>query len=300
MITYAIIMEKYYCDICNYSTMDFYNFNRHAQTKKHLRNTSNESKEGYSKVHHRCTKKKGHLCPYCKKRLSTTGNLARHKRICNTKNNVIKHYELKIDTMNDKIKQLERHNKSLETAITTNGMTAKVAMSAINYLRKYHPHAPALVPIKDCKLIKNNSSNDIFVESIIDQQYYGLLHEYIGNFIVRIYKKEDVDEQSLWNSDTNRLTYIIMENMNKNKTVWQMDQRGHAVREYIIDPTIAYIKDCIDEYYKDHLVPDNNEIPYDMKLRRAMRCLNILQQIDNQLLNENILKYIAPKFYLNK
>ena len=60
---------------------------------------------------------------------------------------------------------------------------------------------------ENMKIIKGK--DDDFIEDLFHQHRNGKIYRYVGDMIVILCKKDKKIDQSLWNSDPNRLTYII-------------------------------------------------------------------------------------------
>lgn len=179
----------------------------------------------------------------------------------------------------------------------------KTSMSTLSYLIKNYNNVPLLKKLEEYDAIKYDYDDDKFIEVIIYEHKNKHLDAYIGNFIVESYKKEDPSEQSIWNSDTSRLTYLIKFILENNEIDWQVDKKGVKTNECIIVPVLDHINDCLSTYLlkpsvdfcmnSSHreLTEYKNNVNYIMEIRKS---------IETQTLNNNILKYIAPHFYLNK
>jgi hypothetical protein len=61
---------------------------------------------------------------------------------------------------------------------------------------------------------------------------------YLGDIIIKYYKKENPKDQSIWNSDTTRLNYLIRELIDTELT-WTCDKAGLKVNEFIIIPLLT-------------------------------------------------------------
>lgn len=337
-------MSEYFCEECNYSTDSLYNFNRHKKSLKHVKKVNEKMKVTScyhqniifgGKVSERKNIKKEnknikykdniiayeHICMYCGCKFNHRSNLSRHMKSCLVRTNMdkvhddkLKLYDNKVkilkdkDQMNsEKIKILTDEIDNLKSVINSAGIIAKSSVSALSYLIKNHNSAPVLKKItsEECKKLKgNDNSNEKFVNELIDYHYDNTLADHIGDFIVRTYKMNDKDEQSIWNSDTSRLTYIIRESFNKQSAEWLIDKRGTNTKEYIIDPIMDYLKDCVNKHFEclNVMRRDNNITPEetDKIIKRMNYMIEILCQINNRTLHKNVLKYIAPEFYLHK
>ena len=128
------------------------------------------------------------------------------------------------------------------------------------------------------------------------------LHKYLGDFIVKYYKKNDPAQQSLWNSDVSRLTYIIKELLVSKESIWNHDYKGVQTKNYIVNPLLKHIRTCIDEYWItniDYIQSGDIEAVKNMQ-STYITMHKIRKEIDNGSLSDNIIKYIAPQFYMGK
>ena len=98
-------------------------------------------------------------------------------------------------------------------------------------------------------LIKEPLDVDFFVES---QPLSDTERAAISDFI-KNYKKKNAKDQSLWNSDTTRLTYFVRDPDTK-ENVWKVDKKGIRTTELIITPFLEYIVEKL-EIYIDGTMP---------------------------------------------
>jgi hypothetical protein len=74
------------------------------------------------------------------------------------------------------------------------------------------------------------------------------LDKWIGDLIIKIYKKENPFDQSIWSTDTSRFSFLVcqvVQNASGKKNEWITDKSGHKVTEIIIDPTLELLKSKI-------------------------------------------------------
>ena len=89
---------SYYCESCNYKTLDSGNFSHHKKTKKHILNfneKSNYTGDKYTTVIHELSVNIPKIsslstvqlsCPYCNSSFTQKSNLSRHKKKCKEHN----------------------------------------------------------------------------------------------------------------------------------------------------------------------------------------------------------------------
>ena len=274
-------------------------------------------------------------CQYCKNIFAYKSNLIRHnktcsKKICNDNSDVLrKQLETEIENKyKEKYQQildvnlreinllkttLDRYEKIVDNA---SGMASK-SVSALSFLAMKHKDAPPLKQLKsnDVKAFidfeKNQNQEDKkykeperdyrFVERIIFKFKKNTLVEFLADIITKNYKKNDPDEQSIWNSDVSRLSYLIKEASGK-KSEWVSDKKGIKLIKYVIDPLTELISTMIKEYISDR---HRNIMSYDKeksdRVRKYMSSgTDLLTYISENKLSNNICKELASYFHLDK
>jgi len=148
-----------------------------------------------------------------------------------------------------------------------------------------------------------NKDKEKFVEKIIYKHKKKILDEYLGRIIVSHYKKKDPAQQSIWNSDTSRLTYIIRELFNNKKIDWMVDKKGIKTTSYIIKPLLKHIDELISEYIDIKTTIDRETAKTEDLIANFdnLKLGNeILKTIETNELSDNILKRISSYFYFMK
>ncbi len=327
----------YKCVNCNFETSDSGNYCRHKQTKKHLQNM-----EKIGEVDKLKTKMKEMEIEY-------------------------KH---KIELMEKEKEKLEAVIKVYEengNKTVNNTQNNTINIGSINYVNEHFKDAPPLEKITNFIIngIDTNdaSQHDKFIEDIIYYNKNKILHQLLGDHIVDLYKKNDLNKQSFHTTDTSRLNYVVriiensieltgqeedetdseddrynyineetidpdhleliniqkqyerhkkkMEKKNEmqlikadefknNKKIWTTDKNGYKICKLLIDPTVnqlvSILKRKIKVKSKKKVKLENlqNELKYSEAIS------NILENIDTKKLKNDINKYIAPKFNLDK
>jgi BED zinc finger len=321
---------SYKCKKCNYGTNKKFCYNKHLTTKKHCE--TKEIKEQLIMEQ----KNNKYICNFCSNTFTQKSNLARHlKTRCQEKKTfettIIQNKEIletelfnlkeKVKLLEDQNKQFADHYKHLEdetiflrSVVNAAGTIAKNSVNTMSYIIKNFNNAPPLQPIDDysqlqydVKLLDSdktieNHDNEL-VEIMIYYYNENTLDKYLGNFIIKLYKKDDPAQQSLWNSDTNRLTYVIRELLN-DKSNWFVDKKGIKVCKCIIEPLLEHLIPIVQNYItkksQDIALPSLDENHARRILLKLESAANILKKIQDQILANDIMKYITPFFYLNK
>ena len=322
----------YNCNLCEYTTNDKFNFARHKNSKRHRLNM------GLSVEYMENNDEKLFPCIYCAKQYSTINNLMKHKKICEERSILEKNHRDEIEKYKNELKHLrelydkdllhytkmhendlEKINiikedndkivnslsaevKHLKLLIDNAGSIIKNSMSALSYAMKHYKDAPVLETINDYSALKYNQNDTEFIENLLIEYKNKLLPVYLGNFIIKTYKKDDPSKQSIWNSDTNRLTYVIKEILNNNKTDWQIDKKGIKTTKYIILPVMDHIEELLRSYIEGFDMTYNLYAPNEAerKMLKLKYSTDILQSIENKVLHDEVLKYIASHFFMNK
>lgn len=306
-------MTEFCCQTCGYKTTHKNDMRRHLESKRHLDRVS-----GNDIIYKLCSEKDHpnssnnmYQCNHCKNVFSKKSNLTRHISKCSE--SVGKMQELEKENkqlMQQLAEERKRHKeeekknaKQLELfqQLVQSSTTLKKASSSITYISNTFMDAPPLLALDDYSGV-NDSEEMSLVEVIILQYKNGNLGKFLAEFIVKMYKKDDPAQQSLWNSDTSRLTYIVKELLKNKKSDWSVDKKGLKTKEYIIVPLLKYLKPKIQSYMLEITKNINdchtNELLQNHK--NAHTAALLLQEISNGELANDIVKRIAPHFYLNK
>lgn len=291
---------KYNCKLCKYVSYDKSNYNRHIKSQSHIQNTSSvdsmltvvdcndQPKISYNKV-------REFICQNCGIELSSSSSLSRHRNKYCSKSN--------IDVVLDELKEIKEKNKEIQTELkclkNSNTTNNTYNISIKKYIQQNCTEAPPLTKLNDYSIMYED--DDIMLNNLVYYYNIKLLPQYLGDFIVKYYKKDNCSQQSIWNSDVSRLTYFIKELLSNKKSIWNHDYKGIKTKEYIIDPMLKYIKDTIDNYISQltDIIKKLNNNEYEKIIQKHVSICHVLRYIDNDLADD-INKYIAPHFQLNK
>jgi len=297
----------YNCIACNYVSNDKSNYTRHMKSAAHLR--KNKAAKLTKKTNTIIIDKSVEYKCECGKVFSHHPSLSRHKKDCILIKKNTDIIELKgeitelkstVNNMNGLLFELVKNNK-LATA-TTNNNNYKISVK--NYIQQNYPDAPALKgPTNYAKLTYNDNE---LIDTLLYKYKHKVLHEYLGDFLVDYYKKDDPTEQSVWSSDISRLTYIVKESLEDKKSIWNHDYKGVKTKKCIIDPLLQHIKKYIGSYWENNVdlkIKKGREIDIDVLQKRQQKyniTYAIETEIDNGVLANDIIKYIASHFHMDK
>jgi hypothetical protein len=328
----------YNCQLCNYSTDERGNFSRHKKQKKHL-----ENMEKVSEV----DKLKSQL-----KEMETV-------------------YKHKLEIMEKEKEKLEAvikvyEEKGTKTINNNNTQNNTINIGSINYVNEHFKDAPPLEKITNF-IINGIDTNDVsqhdkFIDDVIYHHKNKILHQLLGDHIVDLYKKTDLNKQSFHTTDTSRLNYVVrviensielaeqeddadseddrynyineetidpdhleLINMQKqyekqmkkveknkqlqliktqelesNKKIWTTDKNGYKICKLLIDPTVNQLVSILKRKIKVKSKKKLKTEDIQSELKYSEAISNILENIDTKKLKNDINKYIAPKFNLDK
>lgn len=298
----------HYCKLCDYNTNEKFNFIRHLKSKRHVEKITKAELCNFQ-----------NKCIYCNNIYSNASNLSKHQKLCDDKNlfellntkiisleNKINNkdghkeelLELELQNKTDHILSLTSEINNLRSIINSN----KTSLSAYNYINSNYINAPPLEAVTNVVALHYEMSSNEFVEHIISLYKKNALVQFIGDFIVENYKKEDPNNQSLWNSDTSRLTYIIRTLLKNQKCLWMVDKKGIDTTNYLITPILKYIEEQLSKYISECDVSNRQLSTTELLIinDKISTAYNLLQSINSTGTSESILRHIAPNLYLIK
>lgn len=322
-----IYRQMHQCEYCNYETQDRSNFWRHNRSKRHEKNVE-RAKEKIRRERLDAssnTKNEDNSCPYCEKKFYKAFNLRRHlennscrsvTEIAETNRQLrerllMRELEYEIDRLKTQLYCEKKVNKE-KTAFIMSGKAAPTYktynISIKNYAEQMYPNAPALESIdpEELKLLGHEGAPKCLVEVLVYYHEQKCLHRYLGDYIIKHYKTEDPAEQSVWTSDTARLTYLVKELIANNKTCWIADKKGVKTREKIVKPVLDHVKERIKEYTIDQSkkateLGEEGELNKQMKIFEKLGAASKIQTlIENEILADDMIRYMAPYFYMNR
>lgn len=205
---------KYTCNWCNFASNDSGAWCRHKKSIKHQK-----SENLYIEKQEKFNLKESDEIKQLKDTINTIekGNL--QKLLEEQKNNyenqikqLKKFYDDQKITMEKTIDRYEDQVKHYRQIIDGVGGIVKKSMSTISYLIENYNQAPQLTKLSDYSVIITQSEEK-FVKELIYYKKKDQLHKYLGNFIIKMYKKKNPKDQSIWNTDCDRLSYLIRDMM---------------------------------------------------------------------------------------
>jgi hypothetical protein len=323
----------YKCTICNYITKDTSNLKRHNKTKKHLTNTSTKTTvapENFAKLVNtqqttselpvnyknaiNIIEKSKYVCEYCGKCITRYNNVNKHLNSCIEKKKKEFDSDHKFELLNLKLDQYEKNvtHQTKETQhykdeaeyykqlLMEAGGLVKKSVSALTYSVTNYNDAPPIKTIEVAKIKTFKDSNKKIAEDILSAYKHKTLNQYLGDIIIIIYKKDNPLDQSIWNTDDVRFTYIIKELLNNKSSNWIVDKKGIKTGQYLINPLLEYIKKSITSYQKEYDMStlDNMDV-LNMFIENSKKIMEVINGIDDGVIAKDVLKYISSHLRFN-
>ncbi len=329
----------YICNYCDYSTNDKGNYSHHKKSKKHLSKLDQIKIQDYETV---------------KKENDELKQKLADKEI----------QQKLLEKENEKLEEINRILKEQSAKTVNNTQNNTINIGSINYVNENFKDAPPLEKITDF-VINGIDTNDVsqhgkFIEDVIYYNKNKILHQLLGDHIVSLYKKTDLNKQSFHTTDTSRLNYVVrviedsvelanesekeqendsdseideeldsdskellvlkkqyekqMKKIEKkkemqivkanefenNKKIWTIDKNGYKICKLLIDPTIKQLVTILKRKLKLKTNKKLNNDNINNELKHSEAINHILETIDTKKLKNDINKYIAPKFNLEK
>ncbi|ARF11481.1 hypothetical protein Klosneuvirus_1_338 [Klosneuvirus KNV1] len=313
-------MSEYNCIPCNYQTKDRSNYAKHLKSNKHQKNITTSSStfmSGKYQTNGQINNEKlpDYRCPYCHLTFTRQSGLTYHKKICsdkqletqrletekkfeiqqkeNEKQIEIEKLKIELEISKKQINSLENFIKTIKPTQTNNMYNVSIK----KLVQSDYSDAPPLTHLENYEVIHDKQFVN-FVDEIINYNDQKILYKYIGDIIIKHYKKENPEDQSMWNTDGSRLNYIIKEAMVNNKSRWVDDINANRIKEAVIRPLLDYIK--------SQNIKEQKLIHKDIRKASADKCIELTiktnsiatinYEINNGTLETDIVKYITPYF----
>jgi hypothetical protein len=299
-----ITQNEFKCNPCNYETDRLANLIRHKKSKKHIEKSNEVLKvsQMYPKSIPKIEKKGDFICEFCEESFTKSCNLARHRKNCKNKDDLIKNMELlkrENEALKIQLQETKDDKKSFKTIAESNAEANRISSSALAFAMKHYKNAPAIETFSNFAMLLEGNPDHSIAEVAIHHYKKKDLFKFIGDLLVREYKKDNPQDQSMWNTDVTRQAYMICEAGDDEDVAWYTDKGGVKTAKYTVLPILEHIKTDIERYMEDSkkllLEDTTNTVLKDM-----IAAQSVIVEIDNGELCKNVIKYLATFFYLDK
>jgi len=267
----------YSCELCSFNGRCLNDLRRHLETKKH--------KAAEKPIQCNCGKK-----------FASKTNLLKHKKYCKNHaickpNNITKKEPdviVESDIIERQINIIEKHIVEKQINIV------EKRTNTTTYICTHFGDAPDLQPFTNFKDYIGDVN--VLSDEIVHNFRHKKLAQFIGNMIIKEYKKENPKEQSVWNTDYSRFVYIIKQSLN-NISGWHIDKGGIHFFELLIRPILSYIKEML----QHETVQISRELPNVSDIMEAMDKIKtiseIIVDINDGILSKEIIKHCSGYFH---
>jgi hypothetical protein len=318
-------MQKFYCECCDYNATTKQSLQNHNKTKKHM----TKAKE--------CGK---YPCDYCGTVFGDRMRKWRHMQKCtditeidklkkavkkNENDDVLLEKLIDMATKNNQSnsnkddvvkKSLEIAGSAVETSLTNAKNTGK-SMNMMKYAMVHFKDAPPLLSLdpsqvhqmleydqKDTNKPRDEINSD-YIMPLLYNYENKVLDEFFGNFIVNFFNTEEMKDRKFWTSDVSRLSFIIMQVVNKKgEKEWNHDKTGKKFIDLVIDPMFEEVVKLLDEFVnnKQKWIDENFGKVYiaPSKMTQLMHVQQLAKELQLDIkynkFTTDILKFVAPHF----
>jgi hypothetical protein len=168
-----------------------------------------------------------------------------------------KELEIRINDMKTQINDLKYANTQMHESNKISSLTLDKSVSALTYLTINRKKAPVLQQITQEKAKELLHYEKRLYDFIIHHNNGGTLDQYIGDIVLRYIKKQNPDEQSVWNSDVSRLTYLVR-CLIEDEQKWQRDAKGVLFNKFVITPILNYLTEYLRTFLPVIPIVNNN------------------------------------------
>lgn len=189
---------------------------------------------------------------------------------------------------------LKEAHKASTTTINTSVNTIEKSMSALTYLTTHFRKAPEFK-----KLTHDGAKKLLMFEKKLSEYLSynndnNTLDQYLGNIILKHIQTEDPQNQSVWNSDVSRLTYLIRKLVG-NKQIWERDAKGEIFINYVISPIIDYVESYVNDCIEKETLKDEPQtlLEQDDRMRYRGSLVSILQTLKRKNFKKAIAYHVA-------
>ena len=204
-----------------------------------------------------------------------------------------------INMLHKQQKMHEQHVSLLRQLIIASSKGTNGSITTTLY--EHYSDNPPLKQIEYTKLCSLLRPKSKLVKEMICCYRHNTLHEFLGNFILDIYKKKNYSEQSIFSTDTSRLNYVIKESIHDNTSEWVPDKKGLKTIEYIIRPLTDHVLELLKEFNSRLTIGINPTTDDLIELNRRKQDILLLETyIEDGRLVDKINKYICPFFVMDK
>jgi hypothetical protein len=300
----------FHCKSCNYSTNYNSNFINHNKTIKHLNNKEKYENKKDSNIQEEELKELEILKKKYYKIKKQKKAIELEKEEILTEKQELEKKIIKLETSTYIYKEYaDRPTKTVNNNTMTNNLS---------YVNNNYPDAPCLTTLTNFILdgidMDDNEQIRPLVDLITNSYNNKSLHKCIGDHVIKHYKKEDKSQQSFHTTDVSRKKFLVKLDRNmkhlynthdiddladETKSKWITDNDGVKISHLLYEPMIDKILDKLKDFCKKLSKRTAEELTHS-DLEKLTTLVKLFDDIDKDKLKNDINKYTAPHFELNK
>ena len=229
-------MTIHICKYCDYSTIYSTSYNKHTETLKHKNNINNKVDVNVH-ISEQVTKKDINII------------MLQNQEVIKQNKELKKKIELLEQVSNENTHKIVKEARVIKKSILSMLNTDYKDTPSIDYIKEDEFREEFE---EEYNLKINDTNNKLFMRIFSDYKKRKLIGS-LCNVIVRIIKKEDQKQQSVFNIDAARGNYAT-----KIQNIWHNDKKGLQLKKYTIDVVTKYMLNIMD-IYRERLVDMYNE-----------------------------------------
>jgi hypothetical protein len=315
-------MGIYNCEFCNYSVDRKNDMSKHNITNKHIKMRDSQLRENSNHVAPPKSPLKSPPvmnavlpqiktlnCKYCGTEFSWKQNLSRHHKTCGAKDTdkdtlankfilLEKKVEKQAEIVEKQAEIIQGYTNSFRTIAENSTEANKASSNALSFVITNLKNAPSIEKFANFGLLMEGNTKYTMAEIAIHYYKKAELPKFIGDKLIKHYKKDNPKNQSMWNTDSNRAAYIIKE-LSDDESEWRTDKGGIVTSKYTVAPIFDHINNDLKRFIKESrkLLIENAS---DDILTNMIHAQSIIMEMESGTLNNKIIKYISNYFHLDK
>jgi hypothetical protein len=315
-----IIMIIHTCKVCNFSSKQSCDYNKHVLSQKHKNNMLNKDQNLLQPNNYNCE-----ICDFngkqksdYNKHLLTNKHKSKFEKINN--NTITNTTNIVIDKIDNKMDKLTKQNEELIKEIEklkaiNNQNTNKIVKEArsikksiLTILNTNFKDTPSIDYIDEKEFRSeleieydrkiDDKNNSLFMRIFSDYENKKLIKT-LSDLILKFIKKEDQKSQPVFNIDSARGNYAT-----KIEDIWHNDKSGLQLKKYTLDMVIKYLLNVLDIYRQrlEDMIKKKNKTSEERDY--VMTYQDIFIEVRSYLMNTNthkkIILFMCPELRMDE
>lgn len=187
------------------------------------------------------------------------------------------------------------HNNYLKGLVVQAGNMVNKSINSVSFLKNNYNTAPVLAVVPDFEKLMDKDEKAPLVDVLIHSFKYKQLEDCVSQMLINHYKKLNPREQSTWNTDPKRNTYIVRSLVN-DEPDWVTDKNGERLKALAVMPLVDHIKTLMIK--KMDILTKLPESP--SKLEKIELVSSLIRTVDSNKFATTVINKMAPHLYLDE